>query len=33
MPVYLNTFEVWDCYGGPEEGGWWYEAEIGRAHV
>ena len=26
MPVYLNTFEVWDCYGGPEEGGWWYEA-------
>lgn len=26
MPVYLNTFEVWQEYGGPEEGGWWYEA-------
>ena len=26
MAVYLNTFEVWQAYGGPEEGGWWYSA-------
>lgn len=26
MAVYLNTFEVWREYGGPEEGGWWYDA-------
>lgn len=25
MAVYLNTYEVWQAYGGPEEGGWWYE--------
>lgn len=24
MAVYLNTFECWEAYGGPEEGGWWY---------
>ena len=28
MTVYLNTYEVWQAYGGPEEGGWWYEAGI-----
>jgi hypothetical protein len=26
MAVYLNVYEVWQCYGGPEEGGWWYAA-------
>jgi hypothetical protein len=25
MTVYLNTYEVWQAYGGPEEGGWWYD--------
>jgi len=25
MPVYLNTYETYQAYGGPEEGGWWYE--------
>jgi len=23
---YVNIYEIWQCYGGPEEGGWWYEA-------
>ena len=22
--IYLNTYSAVDCYGGPEEGGWWY---------
>ena len=26
MTVYLNTYEVWQEYGGAEEGGWWYDA-------
>lgn len=26
MAVYLNTYEVQNLYGGPEEGGWWYES-------
>ena len=25
MAVYLNTYETFQSYGGPEEGGWWYE--------
>ena len=25
MTVYLNTYETSQAYGGPEEGGWWYE--------
>lgn len=25
MAVYLNTYKVWQEYGGPEEGGWWYQ--------
>lgn len=25
MTVYLNTYKTWQAYGGPEEGGWWYE--------
>jgi len=24
MTVYLNTYETWEAYGGPEEGGWWF---------
>ena len=23
---YVNVYEVSKCYGGPEEGGWWYNA-------
>jgi hypothetical protein len=25
MTVYLNTYRTWQAYGGPEEGGFWYE--------
>jgi hypothetical protein len=25
-PLYLAAYEVERCYGGPEEGGWWYDA-------
>jgi hypothetical protein len=25
MAIYLNTYLVSQAYGGPEEGGWWYE--------
>ena len=24
MPYYVNAYETYDAYGGPEEGGWWY---------
>ena len=24
--IYLNTYETEECYGGPEEGGWWFTA-------
>ena len=24
--AYVNVYEVECCYGGPEEGGWWYDA-------
>lgn len=23
--VYVSVYEVTRCYGGPEEGGWWYD--------
>ena len=23
---YVNVYEVSQCYGGPEEGGWWFTA-------
>lgn len=26
--VLVNVYEVHRCYGGPEEGGWWYDAGI-----
>lgn len=26
FPKYLNVYEVTQAYGGPEEGGWWYDA-------
>jgi hypothetical protein len=26
MTVYLNVYRVYQCYGGPEEGGYWYDA-------
>ena len=25
MTIYINTYECHQRYGGPEEGGWWYE--------
>lgn len=25
-PWYVGVYEVYRCYGGPEEGGWWYDA-------
>ena len=25
-PCFLSVYEVGECYGGPEEGGWWYSA-------
>lgn len=25
MTVYLNTYHTWQQYGGPEEGGWWFD--------
>ena len=24
MAWYVNAYETYDAYGGPEEGGWWY---------
>jgi hypothetical protein len=26
MTVYLNVYRVYQCYGGPEEGNWWFDA-------
>ena len=26
FPCFINIFEVGQCNGGPEEGGWWYNA-------
>ena len=26
MTIYINTYETWQVYGGPEEGGWFIEA-------
>src|SRR5262245_24713944 len=27
MPVkWVNVYDVSRCYGGPEEGGWWFDA-------
>lgn len=23
---YIHKYEIAQCYGGPEEGGWWYKA-------
>ena len=28
MTIYLNTYETHQAYGGPEEGGWWYEVGV-----
>lgn len=25
-PWYVGVYEVYRCYGGPEEGGWWYDS-------
>lgn len=24
--LFINVYEVERCYGGPEEGGWWYNS-------
>jgi hypothetical protein len=26
MTLYLNVYEIDRCYGGPEEGGWYYDS-------
>lgn len=33
MIVYVNAYEVTRHYGGPEEGGWWYDAGTPIASV
>lgn len=25
MTLYVNVYEASRCYGGPEEGGWWFD--------
>lgn len=25
MVIYVSVYNVESCYGGPEEGGWWYD--------
>lgn len=25
LEVYVTVYEIERCYGGPEEGGWWYD--------
>lgn len=25
LPIYIGVFAAGRCYGGPEEGGWWYD--------
>ena len=24
--LYVNVYDTYQCYGGPEEGGWWFRA-------
>jgi hypothetical protein len=31
--VHLSVYEVARCYGGPEEGGWWYDAWVFQGSV
>lgn len=31
--VYVNAYSVGRCYGGPEEGGWWFDAGTPLASV
>lgn len=26
--LYINVYECQQVYGGPEEGGWWFDAEV-----
>jgi len=26
--IYVNVYEITRCYGGPEEGGWWYDTGV-----
>lgn len=26
VPIYVSLYEIERCYGGPEEGGWWYDS-------
>lgn len=28
--VYITVYESHDCYGGPEEGGWWYSVSYAK---
>ena len=31
--MYVNAYEVYRAYGGPEEGGWWYDRGEAKASV
>ncbi len=33
VTAYLSVYETWRAYGGPEEGGWWYDAYDHQASV
>jgi len=30
---FVNAYEVGQCWGGPEEGGWWYDAGTPLASI
>ena len=32
-PIFVNAYEVDQLFGGPEEGGWWYDAGTPLASV
>jgi hypothetical protein len=31
--IYLNVYDIGRVYGGPEEGGWWYDTGIPVASI
>lgn len=33
IQMYVNVYDVHDAYGGPEEGGWWYQAGSAVASI
>jgi hypothetical protein len=32
-PHYISIYRRIQCYGGPEEGGWWYHRNILQSHI